>query len=97
MTVKRLLILLLLALVWIPIKAQINLGNDLMEIDYSAPRTYTIGGITVTGVQYLDNDVLIMLSELKVADQIQVPGEKITKAIQKLWEQGLFDNIRITA
>lgn len=97
MTVKRLLIFLLLASVWIPLKAQISLGSDLTEIDYSAPHTYTIGGITVSGVQYLDNNVLITISELKVAEQIQVPGDKITKAIQKLWDQGLFDNVRIIA
>ena len=97
MTFKHLLIILFLALVWIPLKAQISLDKDLTEIDYSAPRTYTIGGITISGVQFLDNNILIMLSELKVADQIQIPGEKITKAIQKLWDQGLFDNIRITA
>ena len=97
MTVKRILILLFLALVWVPVKAQINPGSDLTEFDYAAPHTYTIGGITISGVQFLDNNVLIMLSELKVGQQIQVPGEQISKAIQKLWDQGLFDNIRITA
>ena len=96
MTVKRILILLLLALVWVPVKAQINPGSDLTEIDYAAPKTYTLGGVTISGVQFLDNNVLIMLSELKVGQQIQVPGDQITRAIQKLWDQGLFDNIRIT-
>lgn len=97
MILKRFLFFLLLASVWIPLKAQINLGGDLQEFDYSAPRTYTVGGITVTGVMYLDNNVLISLSGLQVAEVIQVPGEKITKAIQNLWDQGLFDNVRITA
>ena len=30
--------------------AQIQVGNDLSEIDYSFPREYEIGGITVWGV-----------------------------------------------
>ena len=97
MIVKRLLFFLILALVWIPLRAQVSLGGDLMDFDYSAPRTYKVGGITVSGVLYLDNNVLISLSGLQVAEEIQVPGEKITKAIQNLWEQGLFDKIRITA
>jgi len=97
MIVKRILFILLLASVWIPLKAQINLGGDLQDFDYSAPRTYTVGGITVSGVLYLDNSVLISLSGLQVAEEIQVPGEKITKAIQNLWDQGLFDKVRITA
>jgi outer membrane protein insertion porin family len=97
MIVKRFLFFVLLALVWIPLRAQISLGGDLNEFDYSAPRTYTVGGITVSGVLYLDNNVLISLSGLQVAEEIQVPGEKITKAIQNLWDQGLFDNVRITA
>ncbi len=77
--------------------AQIRLGDDLSEIDYSSPREYIIGGVTVTGVQYLDHNVLIMISGLQVADRIEVPGDKIRKAIEKLWAQGLFENVSISA
>lgn len=76
---------------------QIRLGDDLSEIDYSNPHEYIIGGVTVTGVQYLDHNVLIMLSGLQVADRIEIPGDKIRKAIEKLWAQGLFENVRISA
>ncbi|MFH0892887.1 MAG: outer membrane protein assembly factor BamA [Bacteroidota bacterium] len=72
-----------------------NLSN--FEIDYSVPREYEIGGITISGVQYLDNNTLISLSGLKVGDKIKIPGEKITRAIQIFWEQGLFSDVKITA
>ena len=75
---------------------QIQINNDLSEIDYSLPRDYEIGGITVTGVKYLDPQVLVMLSGLQVGETISVPGEKITNAIRKLWEQGLFEDVSIT-
>ncbi|GAB1404162.1 hypothetical protein MASR1M74_13410 [Lentimicrobium sp.] len=88
---------LLLLFISISLQAQIRVGDDLSDIDYASPRQYTIGGVTVTGVQYLDSDVLIMLSGLQVADRIEIPGEKIRKAIEKLWEQGLFENVRISA
>ena len=97
MKIKSCLIALTLLLITTAVNAQIRLGDDLSEIDYSSPKEYIIGGVTVSGVQYLDHNVLIMLSGLQVADRIEVPGDKIRKAIEKLWGQGLFDNVRISA
>ena len=76
--------------------AQIQVGSDMSEIDYSLPREYEIGGITVSGVKYLDPQVLVMISGLQVGETIDVPGDKITNAIRKLWEQGLFEDVSIT-
>lgn len=98
MKLKSCLIALTLLLFSATIHAQmIRLGDDLSEIDYASPKEYIIGGVTVSGVQYLDHNVLIMLSGLQVADRIEIPGDKIRKAIEKLWAQGLFDNVRISA
>jgi len=77
--------------------AQVSIGSDLEEIDYAEPQKYEVGGISVSGVQYLDKNVLVMLSGINVGETINVPGEKISKAIEKLWEQGLFENVRIVA
>lgn len=77
--------------------AQITLGGDTPELQYSNPVEYEIGGITVTGVQYLDPNILVMLTGLKVGDKVKIPGESITIAIEKLWKQGLFDNVQIVA
>lgn len=66
-----------------------------IEIDYSNPREYEIGGITIEGVKFLDKNVLIMLSGLTVGDKIAVPGDKISDALRKLWEQGLFADLKI--
>ncbi len=77
--------------------AQISIGSDLSIISYSKPKEYTLGGVTVSGVEYLDKNVIIMLSDLEVGKKIKVPGDAVTDAIRKLWEQGLFDNISVTA
>ncbi|MDO9511647.1 MAG: POTRA domain-containing protein [Bacteroidales bacterium] len=77
------------------VSAQIVIGQDLESIDYNSPKEYAIGGVTVSGVQYLDPSVLVMLSNLRIGDKIMVPGEEISNAINKLWKQGLFDNVRI--
>jgi len=76
---------------------QTVIGNEQSVFDYGKPREYEIGGITVSGIKYLDQNVLIMLSGLSVGDKIKVPGDKITNALKKLWEQGLFEHVSITA
>jgi len=76
--------------------AQTIINDELYNIDYSNPKEYELGGITISGVQFLDNNILIMLTGLSVGDKVTVPGEKITKAIENLWKQGLFGNIECT-
>jgi outer membrane protein insertion porin family len=77
--------------------AQISIGDDLSRISYEAPTEYIIGGIQVEGVENLDKKVIVMLSDIEVGSRIKVPGDEITNAIRKLWDQGLFDNISIVA
>ena len=77
--------------------AQISIGSDLSPFDYARPKEYEIGGVKVTGIKYLDENVIIMLSGLTVGDKIKVPGDKITEAIRKLWDQGLFEDVGISA
>lgn len=77
--------------------AQIQIGSDLSTIDYSRPKDYELGGVTVSGVKYLDQNILIMLSGLTVGETIKIPGDKITDAIRKLWDQGFFEDISINA
>lgn len=67
------------------------------SIYYSSPARYTIAGVEVTGIRYLDKSVLVQLSGLVVGSTIDVPGEGITNAIKKLWGQGLFSDVKITA
>jgi len=76
--------------------AQVQIGEDLLEIDFTKPKKYQIGGITVSGVQYLNQNVLIMLSGLNIGDEITIPGDEISTAIRNLWKQGLFETIKIS-
>ncbi|MEI6348967.1 MAG: POTRA domain-containing protein [Bacteroidota bacterium] len=97
MTIKHTLLTFLTALFVVSSSAQILTNKTDLEIDYANPIEYEIGGITVSGVKYLDNNALITLSGIAVGDKIKIPGEKTTKAIEKLWAQGLFENIKIEA
>jgi len=95
MKLRDLPILLLLMVFAQSAGAQISIG-DRFTPDYNAPKDYYIGGITVSGVKYLDGNVLIMLSGLTVGDKIKIPGDKISQAVRKLWDQGLFEDIQVT-
>ncbi|MGQ1908565.1 outer membrane protein assembly factor BamA [Marinifilum sp. RC60d5] len=66
-------------------------------LHYSSPKKFELGGITVSGVKHLESNVLVQISGLRVGSDIEVPGEKVTKAIKKLYKQGLFSDIQITA
>jgi outer membrane protein insertion porin family len=62
-----------------------------------APKQYEIGGITVTGTKYLDEDLLISVSGLTVGNKIKLPNdESISKAIRNLWKQELFSDVNIS-
>jgi len=65
--------------------------------DYKKPSEYIIKEINVSGIKYLDKNILVNLSGLAVGKEIFIPGDDITNAILKLWEQGLFSDVKIYA
>ncbi|HYW97376.1 MAG TPA: outer membrane protein assembly factor BamA [Bacteroidales bacterium] len=71
--------------------------NDVQVMDYSSPKEYEIADVTVTGIEYIQKEVLVSLSGLKVGEKITVPGDKITKVVKKFWDQGLFSDVKIYA
>ncbi|GAA4426299.1 hypothetical protein GCM10023188_08240 [Pontibacter saemangeumensis] len=66
-------------------------------IDYAQPKQYRIGGISVTGAKFLEPIALISVIGLKEGDEITVPGEDISRAIQKLWQQGILGDVEVLA
>ena len=79
-----------------PSHAQLKLsGGQDPTIDYANPVKYEIGGIVVSGTQFLDPNAILLISGLAVGETIEVPGPKISEAIQNLWDQGLFSTVDI--
>jgi outer membrane protein insertion porin family len=76
--------------------SQISLLSTSSDLRYDQPKEYEIGGITLSGIKYLDHQVLIHITGLSIGDKIMVPGEKLTEAIKKLWNQGLFSDVVLT-
>src|SRR5664279_3952304 len=82
----------LLALMGITLNAQ----EKQKIVDYLKADDYIIGGVTVTGVRFLDPNALIGISGLRIGEAVAIPGDAVTTAVQKLWQQGLFSDVRIS-
>lgn len=86
----------ILILISLNTNAQITIKDNNIPIDYANPKEYEIGGITINGAINYDQKVLLMLTGLSVGDVVQIPGDKITKAIDNLWKQGMFEKITVS-
>jgi outer membrane protein insertion porin family len=72
--------------------------SEIPEISYTfVQKKYKIQHIAVTGATNYDDFVLIGFSGLSVGDEVSVPGDEITEAINRFWRQGLFSAVKILA
>ena len=76
---------------------QTVIGNNLnYEVDYLTPKQYEIGGIEFQNAGSFDTRMILLVAGLQVGDKVNIPGDKISTAIDNLWKQGLFEDIEIT-
>jgi outer membrane protein insertion porin family len=77
------------------LQRDVNSADPAKEVSYAEPKDFTIAAINVTGIRFLDPDALVAVTGLKVGDKISLPGEAVSTAIRKLWEQGLLADVSI--
>ena len=79
------------------IAKQLILSADSLKpgdiINYKDPVKYTINSFDIKGSQYFDKNIIRSLTGIFVNQEIEIPGEEITKAIKILWKQGLFTDV----
>ncbi|MBL0314359.1 MAG: hypothetical protein IPP69_00785 [Flavobacteriales bacterium] len=75
-------------------QAQVTIGET---VDYTAPLSYKIAGISVVGAVQTDPQAIKLFSGLQEGDDVMIPGDKISDAIRKLWKQRLFTDIGVYA
>ena len=75
--------------------AQVVIGNNDYDIDYLTPKEYEIGGITFVGAENYDTRMILLIAGLQVGDVIRVPGDKLATAVDRLWKQGMFEDVQI--
>ena len=90
--IRRTFVAIFLALLSLSLNAQ----EKQKIVDYMTVEDYIIGGVTVTGVRFLDTNALIGISGLRIGQEVAIPGDAVTNAVRKLWQQGLFSDVRIS-
>ncbi len=59
-------------------------------------KEYTVGGINITGIRYLDTSIVYSIANIQPGDKFVHPGAEVFgKAITSLWRQKLFANVQI--
>ena len=94
MKLKHFLLILFLSIGTAHAQQTSGISNDSI-VNYAKPDQYEIGGIDVKGADYLDKDLLITLTGIKVGDQINIPGDETNQALTRLWKQNLFQNVSL--
>ncbi|MBS1615375.1 MAG: outer membrane protein assembly factor [Bacteroidetes bacterium] len=88
--------LFILPLLLCSLAVQAQLAQSAAASDTHRQQEYEIGGITVSGAQYLDQDLLLAVAGLKVGDKVRLPDDDgIARALRQLWKQDLFANLRM--
>ncbi len=73
-----------------------NEADSIAVLEYSSPKEYEIGGITITGVKDRDPNAIAGYAGLTVGKKIVIPGQDISGAIKALWKIKLFTDVRIS-
>lgn len=89
---KSFLFLLLLPCV---LCAQEVLGGQSVEIDYSNPKTYIVGGINVSGIKYINPDQVIAITGLRNGEKITVPSDDLSAILKRIWLQRAFSTVAL--
>ena len=64
------------------------------SLSYLNPKEYVIGGVKITGT-HLDTAILLQISKLNKGERVTFPGEANSNVIKKMYEQQLFDDVKL--
>ncbi|MBR4387727.1 MAG: outer membrane protein assembly factor BamA [Prevotella sp.] len=66
------------------------------DVSYAGtPRTCTLAGLTVSGVEGYEDFVLLGISGLSIGQQVTIPGNEVTEAVKRYWRHGLFSEVQV--
>lgn len=70
--------------------------NMSVILQAKVPKQYMIANVNIVGAQYFDKNLILSLAHLPIGTRITLPGgDQISKAIQALWKQQIFEDVQI--
>ena len=77
--------------------ATLHDADGVPMMDYGDSKPYTINDIKIFGVKYLDPDILTASSGLMRGETVYIPGNAISQAVSRLWNQRYFSDVKVIA
>ncbi|MBQ0078056.1 MAG: outer membrane protein assembly factor BamA [Bacteroidales bacterium] len=84
-----------LALVIVSLLCAANALHAQTEVDYTNPKEYILGGITVTGNTYFNSNQIIQQTGLQPGYRVKVPGEDLSNVVKRLYMQRFFEDVAL--
>lgn len=74
-----------------------SVDPDLLTMqEQRQPKEYTVDSIAITGLNFLDKDIVLSISGLQKGDKLNIPGtDAFAKAINNLWRQKFFSDVQV--
>ena len=66
-----------------------------IEVDYTHPKEYVVGGVGVEGNNYFSENQIVQLSGLRAGSRVTIPGDDITSIVKRIWAQRFFEDVSI--
>ncbi len=70
-------------------------STNAQETTFDKGKKYILGGIEVTGIKSYNEQTVVTFTGLRVGQPITIPGEEISKVLNKLWKLELFSDINL--
>ena len=64
-----------------------------VDVDYSRPAKYILGGVRVEGVKLIGEKQIIQQSGLVVGSTIVIPSHQTASLVDKLWSQRFLSSV----
>ena len=64
-----------------------------VDVDYSRPVKYKVGGVSVEGNNYFSESQIISLTGLQKGMDITVPSDELSGIVRRLWLQRYFEDV----
>ncbi len=71
--------------------------ENVQPMDYSNPKKYVVREINIHGNNYYDDKILKAAIGMAVGDTIQLPGDYVSSAINKIWSMRYFADVDVLA
>ena len=69
--------------------------DDALEVDYTRPQKYIVGGVSVKGNSYFSENQIVQLSGLRKGMEVTIPGEEMSSIVRRLWMQRYFEDVSL--